>query len=226
MAPKKKASAFEPEGGVIHGWSWRLQGDGQVKVGTHPKGHEFERWNFRLTSYDDGSDVRACIREEIRIRKKGRGPIPRDEYPNDGSRSRSRSRSRSCSYSRSQGQSRGCRQGRDAVYPIKLAVQNIPMTMTERDVRRVFEPFGVVHEVIIMRVASSAWVSACTVTYSSIPATIGAIRTLHNVAVLPGCSHRLSVTLAIGWDHLNLYQLMQQGHTVLPPRVAPARFVD
>ena len=93
MAPKKKpAAVVTPASGVVHGWKYRIQDDGQVKMGTHAQG-AFKRWGFRLTSYDDYSDAEACIRAELGKVGKGRGP----ERSRSRSRSRSPSPSPSCS---------------------------------------------------------------------------------------------------------------------------------
>ena len=75
MPPKKPIAAFKRTSGQVRGWPYTVFGDGKVQVGTAAKGQPFERWSFRLTSYEDNEDRDACVMLEIQRRELPDGPL-------------------------------------------------------------------------------------------------------------------------------------------------------
>ena len=53
MPPKKKPALFECVDGEVDGWAFKVYAEGKVQVGTAAKGQPYERWSFRLTSYEN-----------------------------------------------------------------------------------------------------------------------------------------------------------------------------
>ena len=73
MPPKKQMPDRYPplSNQTVHGWSYRVNGQGLVTVGTHADG-PFMRWTFRLTRYpdEDAADPAACVLAEIEDRRR------------------------------------------------------------------------------------------------------------------------------------------------------------
>ena len=77
--PKKvnDASGHAGESGTTFGWKYAVWDDGdRVSVGTAKSG-DFKKWVFRLTTYADTSDVKACVEDQLQERgMRIPGPIP------------------------------------------------------------------------------------------------------------------------------------------------------
>ena len=100
----------------------------------------------------------------------------------------------------------------------------IPKTFTEENIRKLFEPFGSITEVFLIGanplttmgtgVPLCAGLPAlhrgqCMLNYDNARAPYYAIHALNNKIILPGCSSPMFISLARGWEHLDLQRIVQ-----------------
>ncbi len=163
-----------------------------------------------------------------------------DSRGGSSSRSRSRSSSCSRSRDRSdasRSRSQSCGRGRSArvrshsptrwegpaslqlrpppagahVVLFKLFVANLPRFTTVDQVRRIFSPYGRVHDVNFRYAPGQlrGWHNGCcTVTFASVSAAFKAIRVLHRRCTLPTCDSAIVVALDREYSHLSLHQIL------------------
>lgn len=79
----------------------------------------------------------------------------------------------------------------------KLFVGSLPRSVTEQEVRQVFEPYGRIDEVVLMKDASTGQPKGCAfVKFAYKEMAIHAIKALHGQFTFPGCPRPLEVKFA------------------------------